>query len=249
MQTSEKWNLRYLTLKRLAEEPGPLGAGALRLCLKDHGYTKSESSIGRLLRELQDQGLVQRLDYQGHRITAAGRGHLKKLELQSRQNTWARTLLSHLNDSAPSLLEEFFQARTAIECEAARLAAKQADEEIIGALEENLERQKKHLRAGVSIAELNLNFHRLLLEASGNRLLVSMYKLLGLNGQWANYLESARVDVGSSLGVDHFGIIEAIREKDPERAADEMRRHLENTFHDAITFSAKSGKNQGRSGS
>lgn len=247
MTTSDKWNLRYLTLKRLAGEDGPLGAGALRLSLRNQGHTKSESSIGRLLRELQDQGLVQRLDYQGHRITGNGMEHLKEMELVARQNSCAETLLSHLNDPDPCLLEELFQARTAIECEAARLAAIGTDEEALAALMDNVERQKKHLRAGVSIAELNLDFHRLILEASGNRLLVSMYRLLGLDGKWAGYLENARLNVGSSLGVDHFRLIEAIRQKDPEKAAGEMRRHMENTFEDAISFSANSNERQGRS--
>jgi GntR family L-lactate dehydrogenase operon transcriptional regulator len=100
----------------------------------------------------------------------------------------------------------------------------------------NIEKQKRLLEAGMSNAELDRQFHSMILEASGNRLLSSMYRLIGMNADLAKFFEEVRIRHGSRLGVDHFEVFEAIAAGNSKKAADIMARHIDHTIEDAKEY-------------
>ncbi len=127
---------------------------------------------------------------------------------------------------------EAMQARLIIEPELARLAALHANAVQLSEMQ-RLAMQMRAARSWEEYEDLDFRFHDLVAEASGNRLLLEVERLV--NGVrrsvvWGNL---ARRPVGPSPDYhsfdEHDAIIAAIGRRDRRGAADAMRRHLEST--------------------
>jgi len=229
-------DIEFFILEALSTSSVAIGAGAIKAFLGKKGIVRSEAGIGRNLRELQEKGFVRKEGYQGHVLTRKGEEYLASLLESRARSQVARALVSRITSDEASLMDEILHARRAIETEAAALAAERATEEQLDGLRRNIEKQKRLLEAGMSNAELDRQFHSMILEASGNRLLSSMYRLIGMNADLAKFFEEVRIRHGSRLGVDHFEVFEAIAARNSKEAADIMARHIDHTIEDAKEY-------------
>ena len=229
----------YQILRFLQEHGEPAGAGKIRTALSVSGPSRSEAAIGRTLRHYQEEGFVRRCGFQGQVITELGRERLRRLENERQLQGVAQSLIKRIKEDHGEALFHVLQARRAIESEAARLAAHEATDEEIAALEGNLAAQKQQLAARRSNAELNRRFHGLLVDLSHNKLLVFMYDLIELNAGLARIFEQGRIQQGSSLGRDHARIVRAIKLRDGSLAAAEVCRHIEDTITDMEHYLAR----------
>ncbi len=233
---SRRQDIELFILEALSTSTAAIGAGSIKTFLGKKGIVRSEAGIGRNLRELQEKGFVRKEGYQGHVLTRKGAEHLANLLESRTRSQVAKALVSRVTSDEASLMDEILHARRAIETEAAALAAERATEEQLEDMGRNIEKQKRLLEAGMSNAELDRQFHSLVLEASGNRLLSSMYRLIGMNADLAKFFEEVRIRHGSRLGVDHFEVFEAIAARNPKKAADIMARHIDHTIEDAMEY-------------
>jgi GntR family transcriptional regulator, transcriptional repressor for pyruvate dehydrogenase complex len=126
------------------------------------------------------------------------------------------------------ITHEFIEARLIVEVEVARLAARRRTDEDLARLEAALEEQERRLRGDLdALVDVAASFNVLLADAAHNDLLSAMiqsfvslmlergprvYSLDGF-GEW---------DIR-----EHRGLFEAVRDRDPERAARLMREHIE----------------------
>lgn len=115
--------------------------------------------------------------------------------------------------------------RLAVESETAYLAAANASKEHIQGLEHTLDRMKKYRGNREKFVHQDIEFHRLISQASGNPLLekslARVFAETKRNHQQMNEL------FGYDDGINyHTKILESVRNRDAEEARQQMREHL-----------------------
>jgi DNA-binding GntR family transcriptional regulator len=124
-------------------------------------------------------------------------------------------------------LIEVFPVRASLEELAARLAAEKLGGDV-AALEFELEAMKEAVRAGDTnaLAQHDIAFHRLIVEAAGNSVLEQCWKSLGVESRitislYGVYMEPAQA------AERHVKLIDAIRAENAAAAGREARKHVE----------------------
>ena len=124
-------------------------------------------------------------------------------------------------------LIEIYPVRAAIEEVAARAAATRLDGKV-AELETELEAMHraadaKDLHAQV---EHDVAFHRLIVEAAGNRILLETWQSLRVEAR--TLLTALRTGLdGHDIAERHRPVLDALRARDPELAGTTLRRHVE----------------------
>ena len=126
---------------------------------------------------------------------------------------------------------ELIDARFALEPHICRLAVLHGRREDFDALESLCDRMDEAVNDPAAFSEADAEFHKRLAEATGNRLLmwliqeISMVRLLD---EWTR-MRHLTLDEGiiSQYNRLHREILNAIRSREPERAAAKMKEHLE----------------------
>jgi GntR family transcriptional repressor for pyruvate dehydrogenase complex len=134
--------------------------------------------------------------------------------------------LAFLLDKNHKALHDLFEVRFALESQAASAAAVRCDDSLIAALDDvrdQLEASFDDVRAFVAA---DMAFHRLIHEASGNVVLLSLMASLTAMGKSSRMLTARDPAVRRSTIGEHDTILEALRARDPEQASSAMRTHL-----------------------
>lgn len=226
----------YQALKAISEARGAAGCGSLASALRSAGVQVSEATAGRILRELDQRGLTEKAGFKGRILTENGKRYFRELRSKREQAGYSAELLQALQAREKGELIEVLVARRAIERETARLAALNATQEQIEALRRCIEIHQQHFEKGVVDAEDDLTFHRLVSEASHNRVLIAASRLVRQDSQMAPILEFIRRNVGSGVVHDHRRIFKAIEDKNPETAEEAMVNHIENVIADVKRY-------------
>jgi len=140
----------------------------------------------------------------------------------------------HLNNAFLDLflynrvsVAELIQARLLIECEVARIAAARVATESARRLQDALDAEQDDLVSHAEFVSNRLEFHYLLAEMSGNRLLQAISSaLFRLTGDVILEVKPVRKVIHRPE--EHTEILRAILTHDSDAAARAMQRHLEN---------------------
>jgi DNA-binding GntR family transcriptional regulator len=140
----------------------------------------------------------------------------------------------------PSDAENIFDVRLALEPLGARLAARNGLRLGTGTLRDSIDRARAAMDAGQLdlLADLNTEFHLLVMEMSGNQHLISIALPTVRRAQWI-YRQNALTRLPHSWS-EHAGLIEAIAAGDEEAAEAEARSHVTSarrSFRDRIAQS------------
>jgi DNA-binding GntR family transcriptional regulator len=162
-------------------------------------FAISQAPVREALRELEALGFVESEPYRGTRVRAVTK----------------------------SELTEIYPVRAALEEVAARAAAVR--------LAGNVEALEAELRAMHAAAEKgdlyeevqhDVEFHRLIVEASGNRVLQDIWRSLRIEAR--TLISVLKVQIGGDeLAEMHRPILEALAERDAEKAGLLLRKHVE----------------------
>ena len=224
--------IQYLLLSLLETQIVPLGAGATREALSAEGIEVGEATAGRMLRDLQHEGLAVKVGVQGRILTEKGRECLQELRLEKEQDRSAREFVSTLRASDTKELEDVLVARRAIEAETARLAAENATDREIEILEEIVGEMQEQLLTGQGIASSDERFHLQLARMSKNAVLETALKLIRHNGLYSPLFEKIRNRAGTLTGRDHLRIASAVAARDGETASKAMIDHINGVLND-----------------
>ncbi len=126
-------------------------------------------------------------------------------------------------------VDEISQLRLALERLAVRLAIRQATDEQLAALGENIRRTGRATAVGEA-GELDLKFHELLVRTAGNRRLLDSW--LALRGQIRLLLLQMDHDdakYSRHTAMAHRRVLQAMQARDEKLAVKLLRRQLENT--------------------
>jgi DNA-binding GntR family transcriptional regulator len=134
---------------------------------------------------------------------------------------------SRVREVSQEELIEIYPVRAAIEEVAAREAATRLDGDV-DALEVELDAMHRaadenDLHAQV---EHDVAFHRLIVEASGNAILLETWLSLGIGPRTIVTAVRTGLD-GHEIAERHRPVLEALRARDPEAAGAALRRHVE----------------------
>jgi GntR family transcriptional repressor for pyruvate dehydrogenase complex len=143
-------------------------------------------------------------------------------------------------------LEQLTEARLAIESAVIAVACERADEADFRALDANIDAAERETLAGnlAVKTKLNVEFHVLLAELTGNPILTMMMKSL------MNILLDFINEVGSVMGVDVIKsrrkFLKLLRGRNVAKAVEEMEQHLNVLHEHYIRAANKKLKKKGR---
>lgn len=223
-------------LRAVKDASGPIGASVLLAHLEDRFLT-SEPTIGRKLRELDRAGHTRKIGRRGRVIAAKGQGHLQELERLFTRVDHAESLLALLSSQKNrELLIEVFEARKILETEIARRAARRITRAQLKVLKRLLGEQYGATDTEEAGAQQSFEFHDLIAEASGNRVLRHALALVRLESGLSPHVARIRKEVGGKLVDDHDAIYAALSNHDPDGATAAMGAHLDNLIHDVKKY-------------
>jgi DNA-binding GntR family transcriptional regulator len=124
-------------------------------------------------------------------------------------------------------LVEIYPVRAALEEVAVREAAVRLDGDV-EALEAEVEAMHRAADSGDLHEQVvhDVNFHRLIVEAAGNQILLETWGFLRVETRTAITAIRTGMD-GHEIAELHRPILEALRARDPDAAGDALRRHLD----------------------
>jgi DNA-binding GntR family transcriptional regulator len=158
----------------------------------------SQAPVREALRDLATLGFVEIRPYQGSRVRKPGLVELR----------------------------EAIEVRAELEALAGRLAAPRMTERCLKQLEACFTRMARAAEYNNphDQAVANTEFHEIIVRASGNQTLRRLWGLLEPFGRTYNTASAPGIDL-FWLGERHQAIIEALRDRDPERTATALRLH------------------------
>lgn len=220
-------NSAYVALKELGHSSTPIGCWKIRAAWRVAGITASEATAGRLLRQLDHEGLTRALGSLGRVLTEKGRRHLSALERAHRRHSSHHDLLLAVRAETIEDVCDLLTARRAAEAETARLAALRATAKEIKAIESAVHRHIEKVRVGGEQIDHNRTIHRLIAQASRNRILRAVVNVL-LQEEYLQEIQGhIQHAVDGVVPEDHLLVLQAIQDRQPDKAAEAMRAHID----------------------
>jgi DNA-binding GntR family transcriptional regulator len=157
---------------------------------------------------------------------------LKRLEAESLVRLIPQRGIQ-IADIGVTLIREAFEYRTILELAAVRHLALHHDDAVLAGIEAQTRAIQERLKQGDADGRLldaalqvDWGLHNLIVESMGNRILINAHqqnfdkiKMIRLHGRSPRYLPLAMEE--------HLPVIAALRQRDPEGAAQALARHLE----------------------
>jgi DNA-binding FadR family transcriptional regulator len=133
--------------------------------------------------------------------------------------------LSHVLQLGSLDIYEVSQAREIVEVPSSRLAARHRTQKQIDAARDVVGQQKQIDLMDPRVSELDQEFHRIIAESSGNRLLAAFVEALHACTAPVSYLKLSPA-VGRTTILQHARIIKAVESGNEDAAARSMQKHL-----------------------
>ncbi|NNE21894.1 MAG: FadR family transcriptional regulator [Rhizobiales bacterium] len=172
----------------------------------------NRSTVREGIRHLEQSGLVVR---QGKKLVVS----LPSYDQVGDQVS--RALIVH-----DVTFQELWEVKMALEPLAAELAAAAITDDQINRMEANIEATRRALKNGDDLVALDIEFHALIAEASGNRALVMARGAIARLFYPTYKVGMAAKAAGRRLVDAHANIFEAIKAREAQTAAEWMRKHI-----------------------
>lgn len=236
MRYQDNQELMHAILSVLSANGKPIGSGTLYYSLRERGLTVSAPTIGRRLQELETQGLLRKASVDGRVLTPEGRQFFERLNEDRHLDNSGREFLSLLKAGSRQEILEVLQTRRIVECETAALAAMKSSPKLARRLTELISKQKRLLDKGELGIEEDVSFHEAIADASGNRVLAGVTRLLRSHLEVNRAVSVIRARLGARVAQRHHDIVKAIRNRDPEAARRAMDRHISELITDVDRY-------------
>jgi len=213
-------DIEYELLREIMAASMPVGASYLSLKL-----ARPQATIGRLLQELEYSGYIVKLGNKGRILTESGRQHFDHLKNEYHIEGFAQDLVEIIASNSEQVFMEILQTRLLLEPYAIRLAVQKATDEQIGELEDIITKQLEKQNHDELGETENLEFHRAIVRLSGNSVIEQIVKIIMMQSNAYLYFPYLQYRV-SLRENGHTAILDAIKERNAEKAEELMRRHL-----------------------
>lgn len=183
----------------------------------------SRSAVREAIKVLAGKGLVVARTRVGTQVQAMDRWSLLDPDVLS----WR-----YEESADPGHLEELGSMRVALEPEAARLAARARDRDLVGPIRSAYERMAATVNRPDEFIAADLAFHRAIFQAGGNRLLVHLNELMSAALASTRQIHTRNIRRNRRTLPTHRAVLEAIEAKDGETADALMRTLVEGALKD-----------------
>jgi GntR family L-lactate dehydrogenase operon transcriptional regulator len=204
----------------------PLGSWKIRTELEEAGIEMSEATAGRLLRRLDMERFTRPIGNKGRVLTEAGKRHLQTLEQDREHLVRQQDLLRVMRSERLEDLVDILNARRIVESETARLAALHVTDSELAQIEQAVRWHKEFMLGTGGKKDQNVVIHRLVAQASGSRILQALVNLLYKDRQLIETHYKIQLLMGGRFPEEHDPLLEALIDRDPNRAAAAMSDHL-----------------------
>ena len=228
-----RMNLELQALFVLAEADEPIGSPRLCEALREAGFDVGEATAGRLLRQLDRAGFTRAVGTRGRVLDEAGEQRLAELRRIQAQNEQSEQLVRAINVSRVEEVVDLLHARRAVETETTRLAAERASAAELAAIMTAAGISHDCAAEGSARIDSSHAFHRRIAEASHNRLLIAVLRMLldPMNDSLAALLDRIAIPADDATPAafvdDHARIAEMLEQRDGEAAAVMMSAHFD----------------------
>jgi GntR family transcriptional regulator, transcriptional repressor for pyruvate dehydrogenase complex len=225
----------------MAANPEPLGTRYAALELGARGVVLSESSVSRLLREMDARGWTTPVGTKGRVLSTEGRRQAAESVLSDRTSASLKHPVKDVED-----LLDLLRARRAVESAVAGDAARHPDEKSLVALESLCDLHHQRIGEAPMIEQPGLTFHRTIVEMCGNRMLKVAGEMMlaphldRVESVLDTILATRRAE--QQVVAEHRDVYECIRSSDPVGAEEAMRAHFDAMI--AATENAVVGESQ-----
>lgn len=219
----------FVLLKIIKMAEGPVGSWILRERMIDYQIDISLATIGRLLKELDQKKHTKLIQSQGREITSEGIKYLERVEEGVTKYELQFEVMQASTPTNHREIIDLLRARKLIETATIRQVVQNATEKDIELIEQSISSHIDCVEHGKEPGIAAINFHALLADLSCNRFLSSALKLLI---QEEVEMERKFPEIAEKLRaahhiVDHQLIVNAIKQRDVEKAAHYMCEHLD----------------------
>lgn len=228
-----KADLDYWILHFYYQQTAPQGAGTVLEEIREKGIHLSEAAIGRQMRILRIQGLLEKVGKQGHLITTAGKEKLHVLEGEKDLRDFLGGIVGQRALQGTGNLIDRLIARKALEREATYQATLNASDEELLEIERIVQEQYEGMRKNQDYSEISAHFHRAIFKIAKVPLLESLYDFIGISSRWQNFFVGTFKIYNTPLNVSHEKIVTAMKSRDAKLAADAMAAHLDDVIANA----------------
>ena len=219
-------------LEILSEAPFPLGARIISQKLADDwSVCISQSAVGRLLSELDRDGLTENFEKKGRALSQRGRAELDRLRSQEQQTVSLENLKKLLTNTDWETLVGVQEARLVIEPSLAAFAAENAVDQDLSRMEKILSEFDSIVQSCSNDVDYGDAFHIELARSARKPILEAAFNLICPQRQWKTMiLGFVQEKQRGSNYITHRDIYNAVRSRDKEKAAQLMRMHLYSVY-------------------
>ncbi len=136
----------------------------------------------------------------------------------------------------PDDVEQIYEVRKALECCALSKAVANLGFTELLKLKSDLDEanREKGVRCSRRHKEIDLNLHRMIVQASGNRRLISYYRNISLLTNSLSLVTYGDKAHAKKIGAQHLAIVEALLRRDAKKSDELLRHHIEDGCRSAI---------------
>lgn len=224
-------------LNQMSSLEGPIGTRFARQALERAGIVTSESSVSRLLRELDERGWTVPVGTKGRVLSAAGRERAREAAFSARASASLQRAVD-IKDMRDLL--DLLHARQVVESAIAASAAQSATPDQIDALRAHLAEHRSAVGSAAMSSQPGLMFHRCVASMTTNRMfntlagVVLAPQLNGVEAVLDIILGSKRQN--ETVIDEHQKILLGIESGNPMRAEAAMREHFDTMMRSAEKF-------------
>jgi len=214
-------------LQALQSAGVPAGAKAL-----SEATDASQATVGRVLRRMEEDGLIEPVSNKGRKLTPEGLRRLREHSASDVKRRLARDLVNISFDGDKERLIEVMRIREMLEPGCAAVAALRATQEELTVLENYAFGHRYLLFQGKAANREDLNFHLSIAAVSQNQTLSKILELLLTdNNAYVEFSRAGEAERDAQVTA-HFEILDAIRSRDGDRARKAMCAHLKHVIED-----------------
>lgn len=194
------------------------------------------ATVGRILTNLDEQGLLKKVSNKGRILTKKGQDFLTRETAREEKKESATKLACFAAESDKNTLLEILQVRKLLEVYTAKQACINATEDEILELERLLLEHLQEIRSGGLGSSTDLEIHLAIARASKVQTIYQILKIiLSADNTYAKF--SYVSDQLKHIQVkQHDSIIQAVRERDTEKARIAMETHLTQIMADVEQY-------------
>ncbi|SHJ39000.1 Ribonuclease R winged-helix domain-containing protein [Dethiosulfatibacter aminovorans DSM 17477] len=229
MNLNEK-KLRYEILSEMSQNRVPMGASMLALIIDT-----SQATIGRQLQQLEFEGYLMKHSNKGRTITEEGLEYLKGLKNDIESDKKAQALIAVSRDESEERLLDVLRTRKVIEKETIKCAVEKITDDEIEFLKSLINEQELKVLQGMLGEEEDYKFHCEIARICGNKVLEEILVLILSQRNSYSKFSIIRNRVKHTV-INHKLILEAIEDRDTEKAEKLMVEHLEQTIKDVEDY-------------